>query len=150
MEKAERGHKIMATMTSEDTATEESEDNVADSKETIKEKEEHQDSSDEQHEQVDFSTGISNEKKSVLMTVFMENINSGHVLTIADIRMEMRSVPFLRCFVLDKAKMKKFYDFVRHKTNVVCETSDALYNEDDFDFVNSLSSSQRKAWEAHY
>ena len=82
------------------------------------------------------------------MTVFREDINAGRVLTIADVRMRMRSVPYLRRFVVDKAKVKRYYDFVRHKTNVVRATSDTLVN-DEFEFVTSLSSSQRKVWEAH-
>ena len=114
------------------------------------EKEKEQDSSsDEEEKSEDLSTSLSNEEKSVLMTVFMENINAGRILTLAEIRLSMRSVPFLRRFVLDQAKTKKFYDFVRYKTTVVRETSDALDNVDEFEFVTSLSSSQRKPWEAH-
>jgi len=113
------------------------------------EKEKDQDTSDKEDEAEDFSTSVSNEDKSVLMTVFMENINSGTVLTLAEVRFRMRSVPYLRRFVLDKAKTKKFYDFVRYKTLGVRETSDTFGKEDEFEFVTSLSSSQRKAWEAH-
>ena len=108
-----------------------------------------QDSSDEEDEPERVSTSVSNEDKSVLMTVFMDNINAGPVLTLAEVRFKMRSVPYLRRFALDEGKTKKFYDFVRYKTNVVHRMSDSFGPVDEFEFVTSLSSSQRKAWEAH-
>ena len=113
------------------------------------EKEEDQDSSDEEDEPEDLSHSVSNEDKSVLMTVFLEDIQAGRVLTLAEVRFKMRSVPYLRRFVLDEAKTKKFYNFIRYKTTVVRQTSDTFGPVDEFEFVTSLSSSQRKAWEAH-
>ena len=62
--------------------------------------------------------------------------------------MQMRYVPYLRRFVVYKKKTKKFYDFVRHRTNVVRQTSDVL-QDDEFEFVTSLSSTQRRAWVMH-
>ena len=169
VEKAGRAHELMGKIISGESATKEveadsndifdSKKEEADSNDIIDskkkqdislEKEKEQDySSDEEEKQAEFSTSLSNEEKSVLMTVFMDDINAGRVLTVAEIRFRMRSVPFLRRFVLDQPKTKKFYDFVRYKTTVVRQTSDTFEGVDEFEFVSSLSSSQRKPWEAH-
>ena len=75
------------------------------------EKEKEQDSSNDKEEKLaEFSTSLSNEEKSVLMNVFMEEINAGCILRVAEIRLRMRPVPFLRCFELDQPKTKKFHN----------------------------------------
>lgn len=114
----------------------------------VEEKEDNSSRESKEEDQVHLTNAVSTEEKSVLMTVFQETILKGRVLTISEVRSQMKSVPYMRRFVLDQSKTK-FYDFVRHRTNVVRQTTDICHEDDEFEFVTSLPSSQRKAWEAH-
>ena len=104
---------------------------------------------DKDEDTEDFANDVSSEEKSVLSSVFNDSIASGRLLTISEVQTKMKSVPYLRRFVVNSTKTKKFYDFVRYKTNIQRQAAETFSNQDEFDFVTSLSSSQQKAWEVH-
>ena len=92
--------------------------------------------------------GLTSEEKSVIMTVYERDIYSGRELTVAEVRNRMRSDLFLHKFVINKEKVKKMYDYIRHRTNVVRQTTD-ITEQDEFQFEASISSTQRRAWQSH-
>ena len=61
----------------------------------------------------DSNTGLKNDEKVVLKSVFRESIRKGEKLSMHEFRHKMRAEIFLREFVTDAKKVKKMYDFVR-------------------------------------
>ena len=62
-------------------------------------------------------TSLSHEHKSVLLTVFNDEISCGKLLTVSEVRTKMRAHMFLRKMVVRQEFVKKVSDFVRYKTN---------------------------------
>ena len=62
-------------------------------------------------------TKMSHEHKSVLLTVFNDEISSGKLLTVSEVRTKMRAHMFLHKMVVRQEFVKKVSDFVRYKTN---------------------------------
>ena len=86
------------------------------------------------------------------MTVYQSSIDSGRILSISEFRTRMKTDLFVRKYIPDASKTKKMQDFIRHKTDVVRQTS--LENlpsgpVDEFEFQESVSSKQRKNWSDH-
>ena len=61
-------------------------------------------------------TSLSHEHKSVLLTVFNDEISSGKLLTVSEVRTKMRAHMFLYKMVV-RQEFVKVSDFVRYKTN---------------------------------
>lgn len=115
-----------------------------------KQNESHKDEDEDENEEESIDeqsfSGVTNEEKSVLTTVFQTSVEVGRILTIAEFRNRMRADLFLRKYIPNAEKTKKMQDFIRHKTQVVRRT--ALHNitEDEYDFATTTSSKQRRAW----
>ena len=95
---------------------------------------------------------LGDEHKSVLLTVFSQEISTGKLLTMHEVRNKMRAHIFLRKMVVQADFVKKVADFVRYKTNHTCQLQlTQLSDLDVEDGVISLSieSGVRKVWSAH-
>ena len=97
-------------------------------------------------------TSLNHEHKSVLLTVFKDEISSGKLLTMTEVRIKMRAHMFLRKMVVQRQLVKKVADFVRYKTNHTWQMHlTQLTDMDDEDCIASLSqeSGLRKVWSEH-
>ena len=95
---------------------------------------------------------LGDEHKSVLLTVFQNEINTGKLLTMNEVRTKMRDHIFLRKLVVQPEFVKKIADFVRYKTNHTRQLQlSQLDNLDDDDGIASLSieSGLRRIWSTH-
>ena len=95
---------------------------------------------------------LSDEHKSVILTVFQEEIAKGKLLTMAEVRSKMRADLFLRKMVVNQESVKKIADFVRYKTNHTRHLQLSELTElDPSEYVASFSteSGLRKTWNAH-
>ena len=64
---------------------------------------------------------LGDEQKSVLLTVFDDEISNGKLLTMDKVRSKMRADLFLRKMVVQVDYAKKVADFVRYKCNLKCQ-----------------------------
>ena len=97
-------------------------------------------------------TSLDDDHKSVLLTVFNDEISTGKILTMAEVRSKMRGHIFLRKMVVHPEFVKKIADFVRYKTNHTRQLQlTQLSDLDDDSCVASLSieSSLRKVWSTY-
>ena len=104
------------------------------------------------NEETSFVRGLSDEHKSVLLTVFQEDISKGRILTIAEVRNRMRADLYLKTYVVQPDFVKKIADFVRYKTNHTRHMQlTQLSNWEPEEYVASLSieSGFRKTWNDH-
>ena len=109
------------------------------------------DESDEKSARVSVAS-LGDEYKSVLMTVFHNEISTGRLLTMNEVRTKMRAHLFLRKMVVQPDFVKKVADFVRYKTNLTHQLQMTHLNDlDDPDCIASLTieSGPRKLWSAH-
>lgn len=97
-------------------------------------------------------SSLADEHKSVILTVFQEEIAKGRLLTMAEVRNRMRADLYLRKMVVNKEFVKKIADFVRYKTNHTRHLQLSELTElDTSEYVASFSieSGLRKTWNAH-
>ena len=95
-------------------------------------------------------SSLSDQHKSVLFTVFQDEISKGKLLTMAEVRAKMRGDNFLRIMVTNRDLVKKVADFVRYQTNHTRHMQLTDLELDESNFVASLSneSGLRKTWNA--
>ena len=95
-------------------------------------------------------SSLSDQHKSVLLTVFQDEISKGKLLTMAEVRAKMRGDNFLRIMVTNRDLVKKVADFVRYQTNHTRHMQLTDLELDESNFVASLSneSGPRKTWNA--
>ena len=97
-------------------------------------------------------SSLGDEHKSVILTVFQEEIAKGRLLTMAEVRSRMRADLYLRKMVVNQEYVKKIADFVRYKTNHTRHLQLSELTElDTSEYVASFSneSGLRKTWNAH-
>ena len=95
----------------------------------------------------DSNSGLTNDDKVVLKSVFKKCISHGQKLSMHEFRHQMRSDPYLRRSVTDKTKVKKMYDFVRAKTKKESHLKEIEVDEFEFDGVKTVPSSlTRRQW----
>ena len=113
------------------------------------------DSSDESDNTSSVAASVSSlghEHKSVLLTVFNDEISSGKLMTMHEERNKMRAHMFLRKMVVHQEFVKKVADFVRYKTNHTRQmqlTQLGDLNDEDGVASLSLESGLRKVWSEH-
>ena len=96
-------------------------------------------------------SSLGDEHKSVILTVFQEEIAKGRLLTMAEVRSRMRADLYL-CKMVVKQEFLKIADFVRYKTNHTQQLQLSELTElDTSEYVASFSieSGLRKTWNAH-
>lgn len=109
----------------------------------------HEDEDEEKSIDEQSFSGLKNEDKSVLMTLFQTSVELGRILTITEFRNRMRTDLLLRKYLPNAEKTKKMQDFIRHKTEVVRRAALHDIPVDEFDFVTTVSSKQRQPWSDH-
>ena len=94
---------------------------------------------------------LSNDDKAVLLCVFDHNIQRGEVLITSQITAICQADPHLKKLTVDQQKLKKACDFVRYKTNVVCQTMLTGEEPDPyaFDATESSASGMRRPWNTY-
>lgn len=157
--RAARAHELMTSYlrNNEQSSKSEEKETKSSSESEKSEVEQHGHKQIENHEDEDKEksvdeqsfSGLTNEDKSVLMTVFESSVELGRILTIAEFRNRMRTDLFLRKYLPNAEKTKKMQDFIRHKTEVVRRTALPDIPVDEFDFVTTVSSKQRRPWSDH-
>ena len=112
-------------------------------------------SSDEAESEVSEAASVgslNDDHKSVLLTVFQEEISKGKLLTMPEVRTKMSGDLYLRPMLVNRNMVKKISDFVRHKTNHTRHMQLAQLSDlGDTGFVatSSIESGLRKSWNAH-
>ena len=95
---------------------------------------------------------MSDEHKSVVLTVFQTDISKGMPLTMAKVRERMCTDLYLRRMVVNIEFVKKIADFVRYKTNHTRQMQLTQLSElDSSNFVPSSGSKSgfHKTWNIH-
>jgi len=95
---------------------------------------------------------LSDEHKSVLLTVFQPEISTGKLLTMQEVRAKMRDSHVLRNYVVQPDFVKRVADFVRYNTNATRQIQLTTFPDlDPDDGVASFSNNSglRKVWSQH-
>ena len=95
-------------------------------------------------------TSLGDEHKSVVLTVFQEEISRDKLMTLHEVRNKMRAHLFLRTYVVQPELVKKIADFVRYKTNLTRQIQLTQLSEYEFTFAStSEESGLRKQWTSY-
>ena len=95
---------------------------------------------------------LTDEHKSVLLTIFKQEISSGKLLTMQEVRSKMRDSHVLRVHVVQGDFVKRVADFVRYKTNATRQIQLTSFPElDPEDGIASytIQSGVRRVWSQH-
>jgi len=95
---------------------------------------------------------LSDEHKSVLLTVFQPEISTGKLLTMQEVRAKMRDSHVLRIYVVQPDFVKRVADFVHYNTNATRQIQLTTFPDlDPDDSVASFSNNSglRKVWSPH-
>lgn len=97
---------------------------------------------------------LVDEHKSVLLTVYHDEIASGKLLTRDEVRSKMRADLYLRKLMINADFVKKVADFVRYKCNLTRQLQLSQLEELDVDTEYvvpsvSLESGLRRVWSSH-
>ena len=95
---------------------------------------------------------LSDEHKSVLLTIFQQEISSGKLLTMQEVRTKIRDSDVLRVYVVQPDFVKHVSDFVRYKTNATRQiqlTSFPELDPDDGITPYTIQSGVRRVWSPH-
>lgn len=99
-----------------------------------------------------FVLSLGDEHKSVLLMVFQNDIFTGKLLTMVEVRTKMHDHMFLRKLAVHEELVKKVADFVRYKTNHTRQMQLSLLgdlNDEDWVALLSMESGLRKVWSEH-
>ena len=97
-------------------------------------------------------SSLQDAHKSVLLTVFADEIGAGKLLTMHEVCSKMRAHIFLRKMVVNADFVKKVADFVRYKTNHTRQlqlTKMSDWAEPEGIASLSIESGLRKVWSSH-
>ena len=103
-------------------------------------------------EQRKTASSLSDEHKSILLTIFQPEISTGKLLTMQEVCTRMRDNHVLRNFVVQPDFVKRVADFVRYKNNATRKIQLTTFPDlDPDDGVASFSnhSGLRKVWSPH-
>ena len=95
---------------------------------------------------------LTDEHKSVLLTIFKHEISSGKLLTMQEVRSKTRDSHVLRVHVVQVDFVKRVADFVRYKTNATRQIQLTSFPElDPEDGIASytIQSGVRRVWSPH-
>jgi len=95
---------------------------------------------------------LKDDDKSVLLTVYNDEISNGKLLTIDEVRSKMRGDLYLRKMVVHAEFVKKVADFVRYKCNLTRQLQLSQLGEQNDDYmIQSVSaeSGLRRPWSVH-
>ena len=93
---------------------------------------------------------LSDEHKSVLLTIFQQEISTRKLLTMQEVRTRMWDSHVLCNFVVQADFVKRVADFVRYKTNATRQIQLTSFPDDDDGIASfTIQSGVRRVWSPH-